>query len=270
MAIGWHSPAGFRHPGLHEYEGEGGLAWLRSFSGPAGHLRPRPHPVHVRRAGRPLRLSRPRKTVSHSLHGRVGTIPARLTGYGETLGRRRLRAVVRRRGAAGDGVRRGPAAHPPHRGRRSARNEIRLHDRVVNHGFYRTPHMYCYHINVGHPVLAEGSRYLAPITDVVWAAHAGADYRKQKRRLPHHAGAAARISTSRSGSTSWRPTTAARCRSRSSTTRLGIGFEVVTPQGPVSLHVRVAELAGRPVCARHRAVDQPRARPQGGAASAAS
>ena len=32
-AIGWNSPTGFRHPGLHEYEGEKGLAWLRSFSG---------------------------------------------------------------------------------------------------------------------------------------------------------------------------------------------------------------------------------------------
>src|SRR3546814_1303560 len=32
-AVGWNSPAGFRHPGLHDYEGEGGLAWLRSFSG---------------------------------------------------------------------------------------------------------------------------------------------------------------------------------------------------------------------------------------------
>ncbi len=32
-AIGWHSPSGFRHPALHEYEGEGGLAWLRSFPG---------------------------------------------------------------------------------------------------------------------------------------------------------------------------------------------------------------------------------------------
>jgi hypothetical protein len=49
-------------------------------------------------------------------------------------------------------------------------NEIRLTDRVVNHGFYRTPHMYCYHINIGHPVLDEGARYLAPIEDVVWAA----------------------------------------------------------------------------------------------------
>src|SRR5262245_7828909 len=32
-AIGWHSPAGFRHPALHEYEGEAGLAFTRSFSG---------------------------------------------------------------------------------------------------------------------------------------------------------------------------------------------------------------------------------------------
>ena len=63
-------------------------------------------------------------------------------------------------------------------------NEIELHDSVVNRGFYRTPHMYMYHVNVGHPVVAEGSRYLAPITDVVWAAHAGPDYRKQK--VPYH------------------------------------------------------------------------------------
>ena len=48
-----------------------------------------------------------------------------------------------------------------------------LHDRVVNHGFYRTPHMMLYHINVGHPVLSEGSRrYLAPIVHTPWAAHA--------------------------------------------------------------------------------------------------
>ena len=32
-AVGWHSPSGFRHPGLHDYEGEGGLGWFRSFSG---------------------------------------------------------------------------------------------------------------------------------------------------------------------------------------------------------------------------------------------
>jgi hypothetical protein len=42
-------------------------------------------------------------------------------------------------------------------------------------------------VNVGHPVLDEGSRYLAPIADVVWAAHAGDRYEAQKigyRRVP--------------------------------------------------------------------------------------
>ena len=39
--------------------------------------------------------------------------------------------------------------------------------------------MLLYHINVGHPVIAEGARYLAPIEDVVWAGHAGDRYRAQ-------------------------------------------------------------------------------------------
>src|SRR6218665_890440 len=81
-AIGWQSPTGFRPPGLHENADEGGLGWLRSFSGllvtcgldhtlfmdrgPAGHY-------HYG----------PRETVNSGLHGRVANIPARLTGYGE-------------------------------------------------------------------------------------------------------------------------------------------------------------------------------------------
>lgn len=121
----------------------------------------------------------PRKTVSHSIHGRIATIPARLTGYGEawdgdacTLW---CEGIVSQGTVFGEDlqlIRRIEA--------KVGSNEIKLSDRVVNRGFYRTPHMYCYHINLGHPVLAEGSRYLAPIRDVVWAAHAGADYRKQK------------------------------------------------------------------------------------------
>jgi hypothetical protein len=59
-------------------------------------------------------------------------------------------------------------------------DEIRLYDRVVNHGFSRTPHMLFYHVNVGFPLLDEGARYLAPIADVVWAAHAGERYETQR------------------------------------------------------------------------------------------
>nr|WP_294813372.1 aldose 1-epimerase family protein [uncultured Sphingomonas sp.] len=169
-AVGWHSPSGFRHPGLHDYEGEGGLGWFRSMSGlnitcgldhtlfmhddPAGHY-----------------FYGPREKVSSSLHGRVGTIPARLTGYGERWDGDECvlwaEGVVQQSTVFGEDL---------HLIRRIEANvgsdEIRMHDRVVNHGFYRTPHMYCYHINVGHPVLAEGSRYVAPIREVLWAAHA--------------------------------------------------------------------------------------------------
>lgn len=177
-AIGWHSPTGFRHPALHEYEGEGGLAWARSFSGllvTCG----LDHILFMNEVPADNYIYSPKKTVSHSLHGRIGTIPARLTGYGERWHGDRCmlwaEGVVQQAAVFGEDL---------HLIRRIeaevGSNEIRLSDRVVNHGFYRTPHMYCYHINIGHPVLDEGSRYLAPIKDVVWAAHAGANYRRQK------------------------------------------------------------------------------------------
>lgn len=171
-AVGWHSPSGFRHPGLHDYEGEGGLGWFRSMSGlnitcgldhilfmhddPAGHY-------HYG----------PRQSVASSLHGRIGTVPAQLTGYGEQWDGDRCtfwaEGIVRQSTVFGEDL---------HLIRRIEADlggdDIRLTDRVVNHGFYRTPHMFCYHINVGHPVVAEGARYVAPIRDVLWAAHADA------------------------------------------------------------------------------------------------
>ena len=168
-AVGWHSPSGFRNPALHDYEGEGGLGWFRSMSGllitcgldhtlfmhddPAGHY-----------------FYGPRESVSSSLHGRIGTIPARLTGYGETWDGDEC--VMWAEGIVQQSTVFGEDLHLIRRIEADVGgDEIRLTDRVVNHGFYRTPHMYCYHINVSHPVVAEGSRYVAPIRDVVWAAH---------------------------------------------------------------------------------------------------
>lgn len=177
LAVGWHSPAGFKHPGLAEYEGEGGLAWLRSFSGlivtcGLDHVlfmydEPAEHYVYG-----------PREKVSHSIHGRIGTLPARLTGYGERW--EGDDCVLWCEGIVSQGTVFGEDLQLIRRIEAIVgTNEIRLQDRVVNRGFYRTPHMFCYHINVGHPILSEGSRYLAPVSDVVWAAHDGEDYQKQ-------------------------------------------------------------------------------------------
>lgn len=178
QAIGWHSPSGFRHPGLHDYEGENGLGWARSFSGLLAtcgldHILG-PAEVPADNYNYPGR-----KLVRHSLHGRVGTIPARLTGYGESWDGDSCilwaEGIIQQSAVFGEDL---------HLIRRieadMGGNEIRISDRVVNHGFARTPHMFFYHVNIGYPLLDEGSRYLAPIRDVVWAAHAGEAYRDQK------------------------------------------------------------------------------------------
>ncbi|WP_204115764.1 aldose 1-epimerase family protein [Shimia biformata] len=169
MAVGWNSPSGFRHPALHEYEGEGGLGFLRSFSGlmiTCG----MDHILFMNDVDAGNYNYGPRPTASHSIHGRAGTIPARLTGYGERWDGDRCflwaEGVVRQAAVFGEYLEMTRRIEIE-----VGTNDIQLHDVVRNAGFYETPHMYCYHINVGHPVLAEGSRYLAPIHDVVWAAH---------------------------------------------------------------------------------------------------
>ncbi|MBV9129231.1 MAG: aldose 1-epimerase family protein [Verrucomicrobia bacterium] len=169
-AIGWHSPAGFRHPGLHEYEGEGGLAWLRSFSGllvTCG----LDHILFMNSDSAEHYHYRPRKSVDSSIHGRISTIPGRLLSYGENWDGDECtlycEGIVQQSTVFGEDL---------HLSRRIeakvGASEFTIYDRVINHGFYRTPHMYCYHINIGHPVLDEGSRYIAPIREVTWAAHA--------------------------------------------------------------------------------------------------
>lgn len=169
MAVGWHSPSGFRHPALHDYEGEGGLGFLRSFSGlmvTCG----LDHILFMNEVDASSYNYTPRPTAAHSVHGRVGTIPARLTGYGERWDKDRCflwaEGVVRQAAVFGEDLELTRRLEIE-----VGTNDIKVHDRVRNRGFNPTPHMYCYHINVGHPVLADGSRYLAPVGDVMWAAH---------------------------------------------------------------------------------------------------
>lgn len=185
QAIGWHSPSGFRHPSLHDYEGEAGLAWARSFSGllvTCG----LDHILGPEEVSAESYIYPGKKTVRHSLHGRVSTIPARLTGYGETW--HGDRCVLWAEGIVQQAAVFGEDLHLIRRIEADVGgSEIRIRDRVVNHGFLRTPHMYFYHVNVSYPLVDEGSRYVAPVRDVIWAAHGGDAYRAQEvgyRRLP--------------------------------------------------------------------------------------
>ena len=169
-AIGWHSPAGFRAPGLHDPEGEAGYSWARSFSGflvtcGLDHILG-PETVATDSYNYPGHT-----TVRHGLHGRISTIPARLTGYGERW--EGDRCILWAEGVVVQATVFGEALHLIRRIEADlGGDEIRLTDRVVNAGFLTTPHMMFYHVNIGHPVLDDGSRYLAPVRDVIWAAHA--------------------------------------------------------------------------------------------------
>ncbi|MFC7493590.1 MULTISPECIES: aldose 1-epimerase family protein [unclassified Nocardioides] len=178
-SVGWRSPTGFRHPGLHEQADEDGLSWLRSMSGlvvTAG----LDHTLFGGEVDASHYAYPPRQTVRHGLHGRVANIPARLTGYGERWlddGHCVLWAegevvqatnfgehlVLRRRIEADLGG-----------------TEIRLVDTVTNAGFERTPHMFLYHVNVGWPLLDRGTRFVADVERTLWqsdsVATQGADH----------------------------------------------------------------------------------------------
>jgi len=176
-AIGWQSPTGFPHPHLADAEAEAGLGWLRSASGLlvtcgldqilGGE---ESSAAHFDYPGR--------RTITSTLHGRVSMLPARLLGYGEEWqGEDCLlwcEGLVQQTALFGENlhlIRRIEA--------QVGSNDIRIQDRVVNRGFSPTPHMYLYHINLGYPLLDEGARYVAPVTETLWAAHAGPDYARQ-------------------------------------------------------------------------------------------
>lgn len=186
-AIGWQSATGFRHPGLHDAEAEGGLGWLRSFSGflntcGLDHiLGPETVPADE--------YNYPRRAMAgHGLHGRIGAVPARLTGYGERW--EGDHCILWAEGVMVQAAVFGEVLHLHRRIEADlGGNELRLSDRVVNAGFVRTPHMFFYHINIGYPLIDEGTRLLAPIKEVVWASHdatgpAQTSYRRCPAPLP--------------------------------------------------------------------------------------
>ncbi len=168
-SIGWHGPSGVRHPGLHDYASEGGFSWGRSFSGflvtcGLDHIAG-PETVKAYTYNCPNI-----PTNSHGLNGRLSTIRAKLTGYGERL--KGDRCILWAEGQVRQAATFGKQLTLFGRNEVDlGDHDIRLSDRVQNTGVLPTPDMSFYHINISAPLLAEGTRYLAPIPDVICAAH---------------------------------------------------------------------------------------------------
>lgn len=100
-------------------------------------------------------------TEEYGLHGRIGFIPARLTGYGERWEGDDCilwaEGTIRQAAVFGETLelRRRIEAHV-------GESRFTVHDVVENVGFDPVTHMYLYHVNVGWPVLDNGSEYLIP------------------------------------------------------------------------------------------------------------
>jgi hypothetical protein len=119
-----------------------------------------------------------RPTEEYGLHGRVGFLPARLTGYGERWEGEECvlwaEGVVTQTAVFAEALelRRRIEA-------RVGESRFTVYDEVVNAGFDPTTHMYLYHVNVGWPVVDEGARYLIPAPHGAPVAdYPTADYRR--------------------------------------------------------------------------------------------
>jgi len=170
--IGWRSGNGFRHPGLHENNDEGGLSWLRALDGllVTGGL---DHTlfggeVDASQYGYP-----PKPTVTHGLHGRLTAIPGVLleaseVRVGDTIVFR-IRGEIVQATSFGEHLRLTRTIEVDFDG-----TEIRLHDVVDNLGFEPTPHMFLYHLNIGWPVVDKGTEFVANAASRLWASESAA------------------------------------------------------------------------------------------------
>lgn len=166
VPISWRSGNGYRHPSLHEVEAEDGLAWLRTLDGflVSGGL---DHALFGGEYDASHYRYPPKPTVRHGLHGRLSSLPARLLSIDEDW--RENGGVLRVRGEVVQATSFGEHL----RLRRTIEVDVfgsafRIDDEVVNLGFERTPHMFLYHINIGWPIVDEGSEFVGAVQQHLW------------------------------------------------------------------------------------------------------
>jgi hypothetical protein len=163
VPLAWTAPVGVEGPWYSEPEG---LGFFRTFGGGLLATCGIEHALFMAEDTAAQYHYPPKPTEQFGLHGRVSNRPARLSGYGErwdgdecllwaegetlvaTLFGEQL--MLRRRVEA-----------------RVGESRLRIHDTVENVGHDPTPHMLLYHVNVGFPVVDDGSELLVAARGVV-------------------------------------------------------------------------------------------------------
>jgi hypothetical protein len=182
VPLAWISPTGFAGPWFAETEGFG---WFRSFPGGLVHTAGLDHTL-VRGEDTAEQFNQPhlKPTETYPWMGRVWTLPARLTGYGERWldeGACVLWAegVVQQAAVFGENLtltRRIEA--------RIGESSFSIHDEIVNTGHTRNTHMLLYHCNVGFPIVDEGSLILVPGPGVPTDPQPAGEYRRFEGPTP--------------------------------------------------------------------------------------
>ncbi len=160
IPLNWTSPVGVQGPWYREPES---LGWLRGFGGGLMVTGGLDHTLFPDTDDAAHFRYPPQETLRFPLHGRASGLPARLVGYGErwdgdscTLW---AEAEVEQTAVFGEALRLRRRIECEVGG-----NDLTLHDEVTNEGARPTSNMMLYHVNLGFPLIAEGSRLVVDAT----------------------------------------------------------------------------------------------------------
>ncbi|MTD16205.1 DUF4432 family protein [Nakamurella sp. YIM 132087] len=184
-SIGWQSPTGVVDPRFADTDDDA-LMPLRGMNGllVTGGL---DHIMSAQTVDASQYRYPARPTVRHPIHGRIARIPARLIGYGQDWTDTGCvlwaEAEIVQAAVFGEHL----VLHRRYEVDLDG-SDIRMTDRVVNRGFDPTPHMFLYHVNVGWPLVDEGSRLDAAVARTLWETDSvreqGLDHRVLSAPVP--------------------------------------------------------------------------------------
>lgn len=171
-SLAWISQVGIEGPWYREPVK---LGWLRGFGGGLVATGGLDHVTFPEAADESDPDFPAKLTNDYPLHGRLSGEPATLLGYGETWGDGECtlwaEGAIRQASVFGEllELRRRIEC-------RVGTNELHLHDTVTNLDYSPSPHMLLYHVNLGFPLIADGSRLIVDLESVTPNPIDGGDF----------------------------------------------------------------------------------------------